>query len=640
MNSRIFTGEIVHARLEPLRHTFRYPIFLYAFDLDELPRLDREIALFGHDRINAVALHEGDYLPGAGGTLKERVLAYLSNAELAAAIARVELVTAARYFNYVFNPVSFFYCYDAADNIRAIIVEIHNTFGETHLHVLDDLAPDPRSGLLREAQKKEFHVSPFQDLSGDYDFQCSDIRGQMDIRINIVRGGTGRFLTRLTGNSMPLTSSNLATTVARFPLATAMTMPRILWQAARLHFEKGLPVYTKPNPSSAMTIGAAAPTLAQRLAQSAVLSFFARAKNGVLTLVLPDRTVLSFGAPGAQPSVRIQVLDNEFFTRCMWGGDIGFGEAYTEGNWETDDLPGVLAWFAANFDCMDDRGFRWAFLGRIANRIRHITQKNTPDGGSRRNIAAHYDLSNEFFQLFLDDCMTYSGALFHSPQETLAQAQLNKIHSMIAKANIGPADHVLEIGCGWGTFAIEAVRTTGCRVTGITLSERQLAFARRRVAEEGLSDRIDFQLIDFRHMTGRFDRIVSIEMLEAVGHENIPAYFEALDRLLKPEGIAAVQVISVPDQRYEAYRTGCDWIQKYIFPGAVCPSLTAISQAMTASSRFVIDRVDNIGYHYARTLREWRQRFLDQREQVLALGFDRRFIRMWDYYLSRTLPNF
>jgi cyclopropane-fatty-acyl-phospholipid synthase len=640
VNSRIFTGEIVHARLEPLRHTFRYPIFLYALDLDELPQLDRETFCFGHNRVNVAALHERDYLPGPAGTLKERVLAFLSDAELAAEIARVELVTAARYFNYVFNPVSFFYCYDGMEKIRAIIAEVHNTFGETHLYVLEDLVADPKTGLLREAQKKEFHVSPFQDMSGDYDFHCSDIRGQMDIRINIVRGGTGRFLTRLTGNSVPFSSSNLAKTLARYPVTTAMTMPRILWQAAKLHFEKGLPVYTKPNPSSAMTIGASAPTAFQRIAQNAVLSFFSRAKNGLLTIVMPDRTVVSFGTPGTQPEVRIHVLDHEFFTRCLLGGDIGFGEAYTEGNWETDDLPGVLAWFAANFDCMDDRSFRWAFLGRIANRFRHLTQRNTPDGGSKRNIAAHYDLSNEFFQLFLDDCMTYSGALFTSPDESLAQAQLNKIHAMISKANIGPDDHVLEIGCGWGGFAIEAVRTTGCRVTGITLSERQLEFARARVAQEGLSDRIDFQLIDFRHMTGKFDRIVSIEMLEAVGHENIPPYFAAVDRLLRPDGIAAIQVITVPDQRYESYRTGCDWIQKYIFPGAVCPSLTAITQAMTTSSRLVVERVDNIGYDYARTLREWRQRFHARQAEVLALGFDRRFIRMWDYYLSYCEAGF
>ncbi len=647
MRSRIFTGHVSHARQAPVRHSFRYPLYYYAFDLDELPELQRRVRGFGHNRVSLVALHESDHLRGSGTpTLRGRVLERLSPA-VARCVERIELVTNARYFNHVFNPVSFYYCYDAHGRIAAILAEINNTFGETHLHVLEDLVPDSRTGLLCERQSKEFHVSPFLDIAGDYDFQCSDIRDRLDIRINVVKDGNGSFLTRLVGEATPLTSPNLAKTLARYPLSAALTMPRILWQAARLHYQRGLPVYTKPAPSSAMTVAAAPPTFLQRFAQSTVLAFLERANQGALTLHLPDRSTVVFGSPqSAGPRAEMFVRDHGFFTRCLVSADIGFGESYTEGEWDTPDLPRVIEWFVANRDTADDTHYAWAWVGRLRNRLAHALNSNSLRG-SRRNISAHYDLSNEFFALFLDECMTYSSALYRSPDESLAQAQRNKLREMIRKADIRSDSHVLEIGCGWGSFAMEAVRQTGCRVTGITLSERQLELARRRVEAAGLSERIDLQLTDYRRVQGSFDRIVSIEMLEAVGHENLPDYFAALDRLLKPNGLVAIQTISIPDQRYDEYRKRCDWIQRHIFPGAVLPSVTSIASAMTSASKLMVEQMDNIGYHYAPTLREWRVRFMARREEVLALGFSKEFVRTWEYYLSycetafgtRTLGN-
>lgn len=647
MRSRIYTGHVSHARQAPVRHSFRYPLYYYALDLEELPELDRRVLGFGHNRLAVVALHERDHLRGSRTeTLRGRVLERLSPA-VAGRVERIELLTNARYFNYVFNPVSFYYCYDSAGAITAIVAEVNNTFGETHLYVLEDLRRDARTGLLRQAQPKSFHVSPFMDIAGDYDFWCSEIGGKLDIRINVVKDGNDSFLTRLVGEATPLTSPNLARTLAQYPVSAALTMPRILWQAARLHYQRGLPVYTKPAPSSAMTIAAAPPTLLQSFAQSTVLTFLERANRGALTLHLPDRSTVVFGSPqGEGPRAEMFVRDHSFFTRCLLSADVGFGESYTAGEWDTPDLPRVIEWFVANRDTADDGDYAWAWLGRLWNRASHLLNSNTLRG-SRRNISAHYDLSNEFFALFLDDCMTYSSALYRSPDESLAQAQRNKLREMIRKADIRPESHVLEIGCGWGSFAIEAVRETGCRVTGITLSERQLELARRRVTEAGLSDRIDLQLTDYRRVQGSFDRIVSIEMLEAVGHENLPDYFAALDRLLRPNGLVAIQTISIPDQRYDEYRKRCDWIQKHIFPGAVLPSVTSIASAMTSASKLMIEEVDNIGYHYAPTLKVWRERFMARREEVLALGFSQEFIRTWEYYLSycetafgtRTLGN-
>ena len=229
---------------------------------------------------------------------------------------------------------------------------------------------------------------------------------------------------------------------------------------------------------------------------------------------------------------------------------------------------------------------------------------------------------------------TYSCGIFRSETENLEQAQRNKLWAMITKARIGAEDHVLEIGCGWGGFALEAVRETGCRVTGITLSKEQHAFACRRVAEAGLQDRITLLLRDYRHVEGRFDRIVSIEMLEAVGHKYFGDFFRCCDRLLKPKGLAVLQTITIPDHRYDRYRKGCDWIQKHIFPGGHLPSLGALCRAMAENSRFFVEHLENIGIHYARTLREWRLRFERNVDKVAELGFDRTFQRKWLYYLS------
>ncbi len=272
-------------------------------------------------------------------------------------------------------------------------------------------------------------------------------------------------------------------------------------------------------------------------------------------------------------------------------------------------------------------------------KLRYLARRNTLPG-SRRNIHRHYDLSNAFFQTFLDDSMAYSCALFSHPGESLEAAQRNKYRSIIEKARIGAGDHVLEIGCGWGGFALEAVRRCGCRVTGITLSRDQHRLARERVREAGLQERIDILFHDYRSIRGRFDKIVSIEMLEAVGHGYFGAFFKRLDRLLAPGGIAVIQVITIPDRRYDAYRRSHDWVRKHIFPGGLLPSLTILTRSMTRHSGLMVDHLENIGDHYALTLAEWHRRFTADRDQAARLGFDRRFQRKWAYYLGTCEAGF
>jgi cyclopropane-fatty-acyl-phospholipid synthase len=345
------------------------------------------------------------------------------------------------------------------------------------------------------------------------------------------------------------------------------------------------------------------------------------------------------GRPGAVPAAVLQVHDHRFFTRCLLHGDIGFGEAFMDREWDSPDPTAVVRFFIRNREVFDDGSFRSTLLSRLTNLLRHLANANTP-WGSRRNIRRHYDLSNAFFATFLDPTMAYSCALFAAPGEDLEAAQRRKFRRLMELARLGPEDHVLEIGCGWGGFALEAVRQTGCRVTGITISRQQYDLARARVRAAGLEGRIAIRLADYRQVRGRFDKIVSIEMLEAVGHRYFGAFFRACERLLKPDGLMALQVITIPDQRYPRYRRECDWIQKHIFPGGLLPSLTELARTMTRHSRLMVESAVNIGDHYALTLAAWRERFLAREAEVAALGFDRTFRRKWLYYLAACEAGF
>jgi len=382
-----------------------------------------------------------------------------------------------------------------------------------------------------------------------------------------------------------------------------------------------------------------APTLFQKQCMAVVLRLCKGIHAGAVKFVLPDGSTVAFGRHARGSTPRVKVRSYRFFSRIVTSGDIGLGEAYMAGEWQCDDLPGFIRLLITNREVFSDGNPLSALASRIFNQVRHLLNRNSIPG-SRKNMRRHYDLSNRFFELFLDESMTYSCGLFDAPDASLDRAQQNKLQAVLAKAAVGPDDHVLEIGCGWGGFALEDARRTGCRVTGITVSQRQYEYARRRISACGLENRVDIQLCDYRHVKGQFDRIVSIEMLEGVGHAYLGLFFNCCDRLLKPGGKLVIQTITIPDQHYARYRREADWIQKYIFPGACIPSLTALCQAMTAHSGLVVESIESIGRHYAKTLQAWRRRFMRNREQVSALGFDQVFQRKWIYYLALCEAGF
>jgi cyclopropane-fatty-acyl-phospholipid synthase len=578
----IYEGTVSHARLEPVAHAFQYPVYFLGVDLDELADLPSAVRLFGYNRFRLLALHDRDYLAPGPGTIKEKLWRLLDQHGLAQDVQRVFLITAARFLHYAFNPVSFYYCYGPGGELRCTVAEVNNTFGERHFYVLDQHL----NGQVpaRFQARKDFHVSPFNDREGLYDFSFSAPAPDLAIEVNLQREGRTVFRSQLAGRGVPLTRGSLLRTVARYPLTASLTFPRILAQAGRLYLRRRLPLHPKPPPRSDLTRQVARPRLMQRLALRLLRATLRKLRRGSLEVVQADGTAERFGGQEPGVAAHVRVRDHALWTRLMRDGDIGLGESYMRGEWDSPNPTDVIRLFIDNRDLLDDRDVATAAVGRAWNRLHHLARPNTTRG-SRRNISAHYDLSNDFFKLWLDSTLMYSSAVYEGPDDTPEQAQMRKMHKLIRMARIGPGHHVLEIGSGWGSFAIELVRQTGCRVTSITVSQQQLELAQERARAAGLADRITFELRDYRQVEGRFDRIVSIEMLEAVGHRNLGRFFAICDRLLKPDGLLVLQVITIPDQRYESYRKGVDWIQKHVFPGGHLPSLQAITAAMTRSSR-------------------------------------------------------
>jgi cyclopropane-fatty-acyl-phospholipid synthase len=639
----IYVGRVMHQRRGPQDHRFEYPLFYMALDLDTLAAKSRELRpLFGYNQAAVLSLWDKDYLKGEG-SLREKVNAFLREKGLLEQVSRVTLLTVPRYFGYVFNPVSFYYAFRADGSLAAALAEVNNTFGEKHLYLLDEPKPGPEGSQARYTVPKDFHVSPFYDRSGDYDFHFGPLGEKLDVRINILRDGQPVFVSRLWGTRKKLSGRELLTTLAAYPLSAALAMPRILWQAAQLRFRKRLPVYTKPYADSKMTLIPEAAGPWRGFQRDLVFRYFKQLRKGALTLTLPDRSVHRFGGVEAGTQAFITVGNWAFFRRIVASGDIGFGESFQEGEWTTPDLVAVIQVLGDNLEHADDTRLSFAGLGRALNRWRHLGRANTLLG-SKQNIEAHYDLSNAMYERFLDPSMMYSCALFEDLEkadaEDLQAAQKRKLHSLLKPLNLKPGQQLLEIGSGWGAMAILAAKEYGVKVTSLTLSKEQLKEAKTRAKAAGLDSRITFEIRDYRQIEGQFDAIVSCEMLEAVGHENYGAYFKALDRALKPGGRASIQVITLPDQCYHAYRQGVDWIQKHIFPGAVCPSLEALSAAWTRHSRLGLVSHRDIGLHYAPTLRRWRKAFLEQGPAIRELGFDDKFLRTWEYYFAYCEAGF
>jgi cyclopropane-fatty-acyl-phospholipid synthase len=373
------------------------------------------------------------------------------------------------------------------------------------------------------------------------------------------------------------------------------------------------------------------PRRLESLARRAVLGRLEQLSQGEL-LIRENGGKTRVGSPG-EFDITLSVNDPGFWTDIAFGGSIGAGEAWMRGAWDCDDPVALVRLLVRNEAVLDAMEGGTAWLTRPLQWAWHRFNRNTREG-ARRNISAHYDLGNDFFALWLDESLMYSSAIFESPGMSLHDAQVARLETVCRKLGLGPDDHVVEIGTGWGGFALHAAGRYGCRVTTTTISGKQYEMARERVRLAGLQDRVTVLQKDYRDLCGRFDHLVSIEMIEAIGWRQYPEYFRQCGRLLRPGGRMLIQAITIAEPRYEQARNSVDFIQRYIFPGSNLPSVSAMTQAIAAESDLMVTGLEDIGLHYATTLNHWRRNFHQCLDQVRALGYPPQFIRMWDWYLA------
>ncbi|MCC2606995.1 cyclopropane-fatty-acyl-phospholipid synthase family protein [Planctobacterium marinum] len=365
--------------------------------------------------------------------------------------------------------------------------------------------------------------------------------------------------------------------------------------------------------------------------QNMVFKLLARATAGLLTMKLGEE-VFQFGDKDAQLKAEVQVYDRQIFKTLMFKGSIGIAEDYVAGKWNSPDLTRVIEFFVANQNALDAVEKKFGALVRLGYFLKKFKNRNN-ETQAKKNILAHYDLGNHLYKRFLDSQMQYSSAIYPETMTDLESAQIHKMETICQRLQLQPGESVLEIGTGWGGLAVYMAKHYAVNVTTTTISDAQHDYAQQRIAKAGLQDKITLLKQDYRKLSGQFDKLVSIEMIEAVGHEYLDGFFKQCSDLLKPEGLLLIQAITIADQRYEHYRKEVDFIQTYIFPGGCLPSVQRMSQCLTNNTDMVIHELHDIGLHYARTLADWREKFLAAWPQLAQEGFDQQFKRLWTYYL-------
>lgn len=366
-------------------------------------------------------------------------------------------------------------------------------------------------------------------------------------------------------------------------------------------------------------------------------NFFSKIKIGTLEVIYKDGTIKLYGEKKVEEKITLEIYNNRFFTRVMLYGDIGFSESYIDEDFETSNLTKLIELALLNSKYLgttsENEKNKLINLMPVFNKIKHSLRKNSKTN-SRKNISAHYDLSNDFYKLMLDETMMYSSAVFSHKNQDLYEAQKNKLERLSSKLNLKEGSKVLEIGSGWGAMALHLANDKGCDVTTVTLSVEQKKLCEDRFKEHNVENKIDILLKDYRDLNGKFDAIIAVEMFEAVGREYFHIFFKKCQDLLKPNGVLVLQVITMPDQRYKDYSKGTDFIQKYIFPGGHLPSISKILEVTTKHTRLNLNHLEEFTEDYAKTLNIWHENFEKKLEEVKNLGFDNYFIRMWKMYLN------
>ena len=658
MESAIYEGWVRHRRFAPVENAFSYSTFMLYLDLDELPELFKDCAFCSYERFNFASFHRKDYLGPVNMDmpLKNAVQALVRERTGFAPEGPVRLLTNLRYAGYGFNPVSFFYCFErSGEQVEAIVAEITNTpWGERHCYVL----PRSRSVAPRNFRfqfRKEFHISPYIGMDADYDWRFTPPGARLLIHMenSPIHGAARYFDATMRLERRAFAPARLAHTLLRYPLMTLKVSAGIYFQALKLR-TKRCPVHPHPRrmqgapalraePDEKMSPprdGGApsplqprvSPSWTARIARRLVLQKLACISEGRFTVRDPLGEY-SFGAETDACPIHATatIRDLSAYTRMLVSGGVGAAEGYMDEMWSSGDLTALIRIFARNRPLRVGFGKGLALTAAM-RRVHHALRRNSRRG-SRRNIAEHYDLGNDFFALMLDDTMMYSCAIFERAGVDLAAASRAKNDRICRKLDLNERDHVLEIGGGWGGFAIHAANRYGCRVTTTTISREQHRLASECIRAAGVQDRIAVLLTDYRDLHGQFDKAVSIEMIEAVGHRYLDAYFNACSRLLKPDGAMVIQGITINEQDYHASKRTVDFVKRYIFPGSCLPSAGSIAASIARATDLRIAHQEELSPHYVLTLRAWRRNFLRNIGRIRALGYSERFLRMWEYYL-------
>ena len=630
---RIIVTSTIHKRYRPKKHSFCYRAPYLWIDMYQLHTLSNP--LFGFNKKRLYSFFESDYLSTEPLTLLEKWEALRLRFHLPST-KHLYLVTMPRFILPNFNPVSFYLASSDNTTIDYVVAEVSNTYHEKHLYVLPpDLSKGP---YLRHQQNKAFHVSPFLPDDGIYEFAIKRNLHPFEVHITYKKEASPYLYAHLIETHQRAYSAvSLCITTLKYPVAILATFPRILKEAFTLHYLKKIPASCKPNSDNPDTIRKVHHHPKQTLYQKLVKTLFNRFKWGSLRIQLPDGRDWFFGISDSKDA-QLTVRTVDVFKQWVRRGELGFAETYINGQWDSDDLLAVLMVLLRNKHQIKEaqRGKKSV---RYVEWFKHFLRRNTLIK-AKQNIQSHYDLSNAMYQLFLDANMLYSSALWANSTDSLEAAQQNKLDTLYKSLSIEPHHHVLEIGSGWGYAAIRLAQNYGCKVTTLTLSQAQYECVLAKIKEANLEGQVQVLLKDYRVHQGNYDRLFSIEMIEAVGHRYLGTYFEAIDRLLKPEGIATIQAILIPDQRYDAYLNRRDFIQTYIFPGGHLPSLGAVLSAIKKNSSFILTQFNDMTPHYAKTLDAWKKRFISNQDAIQTLGFDATFLRKWVYYFDYCQAGF
>jgi len=626
MHSAIYRGMIHHRRVAESNHEFRHAIDMVYLDLDELD--DLLGGRLTRSRPGAIRFRRSDYLGDPNVPLADAVRSLVAERTSMTPLGPVRLLTNLRSFGHCFNPVSFYYCFaHDGEHLEAIVAEVTNTpWGERHAYVLTG---GERDGLAATSGSfdKALHVSPFMGMDQRYLWRAPAPGSSLTVHIESRESDVRVFDATLDLRRSPLHRRGLAAMTLRHPTGTRRSMALIYAHAVVLRL-KGVRV--KPRPG-------AGHSRAQAVTRRMILALAGRISTGRLTVREEGQPDAVLG-PGGSVDATIEVRSPRVWP-VIGRGVRGCVEAYVEGLWDSPDLAAVFRVAARNVAIVDPVRDHIAFVRMPWLRLRSGFARNTA-ARSRRDIAAHYDLGNDLFRLMLDPLMMYSCGIFEHGDSTLREAQLQKLETVCEKLDLGPNDHVVEVGSGWGGFAIYAATTRACRVTTTTISPEQHAFATRRVEELGLQHLVDVRIDDYRELTGVYDKLVALEMIEAVGHQDFGTFFACCSALLAPHGTMLLQAITVDDRAYEVSKLARSFIRTYIFPNGCLPSRRVIADCLARRTDMTMVGLEDFSPHYAETLRRWRANFDGAAQEIARLGFDERFCRLWRAYLAYCEAGF